>query len=236
MDPFTYDTFTAQLARTAVVDADNAGFLANLPSAISYSEMRIYQELDLLSTVSAQTGFTLTPLTRYLVFPIATFITLQDVNVITPAGTTDPDSGTRRPCRPVTKEYLDNVWGSVSGAGVPELFGFLNQNTLLFGPWPLVAYSLELVGTVRPASLSATNTTTFISTYLPTLLLIGAMIFVAGLQRNFGRQSDDPQMAVSWESQWATFVTNSLKEEMRKKFAAAAWSSMAPNPVATPSR
>lgn len=232
----TYDSYTAEVARLAVVDVDNAGFLATLPSCIDYAELRIYQDLDLLSTVSAQTGFTLTALTRYLQFPIASFITLQEVNVITPSSVTNPELGTRNPCEPVTKEFLDNVWGSVSGAGVPNKFALLNQNTLLFGPWPLAAYSLELVGTVRPTSLSPSNTTTFISTYLPSLFLMASMVFMSGQQRNFGKQSDDPAMAVSYESQYQILMKEALVEETRKKFSAAGWTSMAPNPVASPSR
>lgn len=232
----TYDTYTAEVARLAVVDVDNAGFLANLPSCIDYAELRVYQDLDLLSTVSAQTGFTLTALTRYLVVPIATFITLQQVNVLTPVGTSNPDLGTRNPCTFRSKEYLDNVWGSVTGAAVPRDFGLINQNTLIFGPWPLLGYGLEIVGTVRPASLSATNTTTFISTYLPSLFLMASMVFISGAQRNFGKQADDPAMAVSYENQYQTLMKEALVEEFRKRFAAAGWSSMMPDPVATPSR
>jgi len=232
--PLTYSDYVTELARLAVVDADNAGFLGNLPSCINYAELRIYQDLDLLSTVSAQTGFTLTALTRYLVFPISAFITLQEVNVITPYGTTNPDLGSRNPCRPVTKEYLDNVWGSVTGAAVPDSFALLNQNTLLFGPWPLQAYSLELVGTIRPTSLSASNTTTFISTYLPSLFLMASMVFISGAQRNFGKQSDDPAMAVSYESQYQILKDEALGEEIRKKFNSPSGTSMSPTPANSP--
>lgn len=236
MDPLTYDTYKAQLASMAVVDVDNAGFLASLPQIINAGEMRIYQDLDLLSTVSAQTGFTLTALTRYLVLPITAFITLQDVNILTPVGTSNPDLGTRNPCTFRSKEYLDNVWGSVTGAALPRDFALLNQNTLLFGPWPLLGYGLEIVGTVRPASLSETNTSTFISTYLPTLFLLSSMIFVSGLQRNWGKQSDDPQMAVSYMSEYEKYKTIALTEEVRKKFGSVGWTSMSPDPVASPSR
>jgi hypothetical protein len=84
--------------------------------------------------------------------------------------------------------------------------------------------------------LSATNTTTFISNYLPDVFIMASMIYVSGYQRNFGRANDDPQMAVSYESQYQALLKSALVEEARKKFDASGWSSQSPSPVATPTR
>jgi len=84
--------------------------------------------------------------------------------------------------------------------------------------------------------LSSTNTTTFISLYLPDLFLMASMIFVSGFQHNFGRQSDDPAMAQSYEGQYKTLLTGAMIEEARKKFQASAWSSMSPPVAASPTR
>jgi hypothetical protein len=106
----------------------------------------------------------------------------------------------------------------------------------LLGPYPDAAYQVEIVGTIRPDSLSATNTTTFISLYLPDLFIMASMIYVSAYQRNFGRQNDDPQMAQSYETQYKTLLQSALMEENRKKFEAAAWSSQSPSVAATPTR
>lgn len=233
---YTYGTYVTALAELAVVDAADAVFQDLLPSIIDYAEMRIYQDLDLLSTVSPQTGFSLTASNRALVLPISTFITLQDVNVLTPVGTADPNVATRNPCLPVSKEYLDMVYGSATGAGLPTFFAMINQNTLAFGPWPDAAYALEIVGTVRPESLSMSNMTTFIATYLPSLFMMASMVYITMYQRNFSAVSDDPQMGVNYESQYKALLNSATVEENRKKFASAAWSSMSPAPVATPTR
>jgi hypothetical protein len=84
--------------------------------------------------------------------------------------------------------------------------------------------------------LSATNTTTFISLYLPDLFIMASMVYVSAYQRNFGRQSDDPQMAQSYEMQYQTLLKSADLEENRKKFEAAAWSSQEPSISATPTR
>lgn len=233
---YDYVGFKTQLATVAVVDVADVNYLQNLPSAIDTAELRIYQELDLLSAVSSLTGFSLTANQRFLNVPIGTYVMLQEVNVITPVGTSDPNSGVRNPCLPVSKEFLDYTYPSVAGAGVPAFFAPLSQDRTLFGAWPDQNYALELVGVIRPSSLSMSNTTTFISTFLPDLFFAAAMVYISGYQRNFGRASDDPQMAISWEGYYQTRKAAALQEENRKKFTAAAWTSMSPAVTATPTR
>jgi hypothetical protein len=233
---YDYSSYVTALATLAVVDPANSDFQELLPSIIDYAELRIYQDLDLLSTVSPQTGFSLSTGTRTLVLPIETFITLQDVNVLTPVGTSDPNAGTRNPCLPVSKEFLDMVYGSVAGAALPSFFAMVNQNTLAFGPWPDQAYALEIVGTVRPESLSMSNMNTFIATYLPSLFMMASMVYVTAYQRNWSATSDDPQMAVNYEQQYKALLASAGGEELRKKYSSTGWTSMSPSPAATPAR
>lgn len=233
---YTYQTFVSQLALLAVVDPADTNFLADLPSVIESAELRMMQDIDLLSTVSPLTGFTLTANSRTITFPISSFITLQGVNVITPVGTTNPDLGTRNPCYPTSKEELDFSYPSVSGAGVPSRFAMVSQNQVNFGPWPAAAYSLELLATLRPASLSASNPTTFIATYLPDIFMAASMIYVTGYQRDWGAQGsvDDAQYAVSWQKFYDTRVKSAINEEVRKRFWANGWTSRSVSPTATP--
>jgi hypothetical protein len=133
---------------------------------------------------------------------------------------------------------LDAVYGSntIANRGIPQYFVPFNDNLFLFGPVPDQSYGVEIVGTYRPDSLSATNQTTFISLYLPDLFIMASMIYISAYQRNFGRQNDDPQMAVSYESQYQALLKGAAVEEARKKFEASGWTSQSPSPVATPSR
>ena len=96
--------------------------------------------------------------------------------------------------------------------------------------------AVEVVGTYRPNSLSATNTTTFISQYLPDVFIMASMIYISAYQRNFGRANDDPQMAITYESQYQALLKGASVEESRKKFEASGWTSQGPAPIATPSR
>lgn len=236
----TYSQYVTQIATLAVVEETNPAFVEILPQMITYAENRIYRDLDLLQTSTSITGYAVTAGTRSLSIPEGTLVVSEQINIITPAGQTDPDaaSATRNSCLPTTKEYLDIVYGNNSSAnrGMPTYFAPFNDNLFYFGPVPDQNYYVEIVGTIRPASLSASNTTTYLSLYFPDIFIMASMIYVSGYQRNFGRANDDPQMAVTYESQYKTLLQSATVEEARKKFEAAAWSSQSPAVVASPTR
>lgn len=231
-----YTSYVSQIATMAVVEITDPAFQVVIPEMIEYAELRIYRELDLLSTVTPNTSYSMTANNRNFTWPQGTFVTVQDINVITPAGVTNPELGNRVQLLPATKEFLNSVYSNSTGAGIPNYFAMLNDHSIVVGPWPSANYTVEIVGTVRPAPLSVSNTTTFISQYLPDLFIMASMVYISAYQRNFGRQSDDPQMAQSYESQYQELRKGALMEEFRKKFQASAWSSMTPSPVATPTR
>ena len=225
----TYSQYVDQIANLAIVPTTDPNFQILIPQMVTYAENRIYRDLDLLSTVTTYTQAATASGVRNVTIPQGTFVTIQNVNALT-------NTTTRNPLLPVTKEFLDNVWGASTNSALPKYFALLNDTTIIFGPWPNAIYPLEIIGTIRPDSLSSTNTTTFISLYLPDLFIMASMIFVSGYQRNFSRASDDPQMAVSYESQYQTLLKGAMVEEYRKKFESVGWTSMSPSPVAAPTR
>lgn len=234
----TYSQYVTQIATLAVVSETDPAFVTILPQMITYAENRMYRDLDFLFTSTSITGYTLTAGNRSLTIPQGTIVVSEQINIITPVGTVNPNAGTRNACLPVTKEWLDVVYGDSSAdyRGLPKYFVPFNDNLFLFGPFPDQNYSVEIVGTYRPDSLSSTNTTTFISLYLPDVFIMASMIYVSAYQRNFGRQSDDPQMAQSYESQYQVLLKGAAVEEARKKFESSGWSSQSPATVASPSR
>jgi len=171
-----------------------------------------------------------------LIFTQGTFVTIQNVNVFTPVGTSNPNAATRNPCLPVTKEILDYTYPDSSTAARPCMFAIFNQNTIYFGPWPDQNYSLELVGTVRFTPLSASNTSNFLSTYFDDLYVQASMIFISQYQRQFSATANDPQMPGAFEAQYQALLKSATVEERRKSFQSVAWTSQSPSPVASPSR
>jgi hypothetical protein len=245
MAGLTYTTYKTQIAQMAVVAEDDPNFLAILPMMIDYANLRICRDLDLLFTSASLygAGYKLTGGNRNLSFSQdlgsgTSFVVSEQINLITPAGQTNPNTATRTPLMPTTKEFLDAVYGSslTANLGQPKYFAPFNDTAFLVGPVPDADYYVEVVGTIRPAPLSVSVPTTFISQYLPDVLVMASMIYISAYQRNFGKESDDPQMAQSYENQYQLLLKSAGVEEARKKFESAAWSSQSPATVASPTR
>ena len=222
----------------AVVPTTDTNFQIILPQMILYAELRMQRDLDFLSTQISNSSYSLTASSSTLTIPTSAFVVMETFEVI-------DGSGNSAPLLPVTKEFIQNVYGTGSSTGLPQYFavyggdsattGLTSQN-MIIGPIPDLNYSIRLTGTVRSAPLSATNTQTYISVYLPDMFIMASMIYISAFQRNFGRLNDDPQMAQTYESQYQALKTSALIEENRKKFQAAAWTSYSPAPAASPTR
>jgi hypothetical protein len=236
----TWVTFTASVANFLVIPVTDANFIAAIPNIIDDAEQRMYRDLDLQNTVYRDSSVALVAGNRNFTEATSTangpFLVTQQFNAITPAGTTNPELGTRNPLTPCSKEMLDVLFPSSIGSGVPQYFAPINQNSFIVGPWPDQNYTIEVVGTQRPAPLSATNTTTLLSLYFPDLFLDAGLSIGAGYLKDYGAQTDDPQSGMSWESRYQKNLVSAQTEEARKRFTSAGWSSASPAPLATPPR
>lgn len=233
-----YTDYVSSLSNLMPVPSDDPNFATDLPNIIADAELRIYRDLDLLNTVVRDTSGTLSTSTRTLNLPstLGTFVVTEEINIITPAGTSNPELGTRNPLVPMSKEALDFMWPNSTGSTVPQYFAMVSQSTVIVGPWPAAAYSVEVVGTIRPPQLSSTVTTTLLSVYFPDLLLAASMARAAAYMKNYGASVDDPRQAITWEAHYSTLLQSAQVEEMRKKFVSQGWSPKQPAPLATPPR
>lgn len=236
-DYSTYITDVGSALEVPVVDATLAAPFINddynnwLPRAIEYAEQRIYRELDLLFTHISDASTNLTANQRRFVLPSSqgTFIVVEEVNVTGPSGAAQ--------LLPVSKQYLDAAWpsnSSITAPSVPTVWCPFDQTSIFVGPPSDTAYPIEIVGTIRPAPLSSTNTTTVLTNYLPDLFMAGTMISWTGFIRDYGQSSDDPALAMSWEKVYETALASAGIEEVRKKMMSAGWNARLPSPIATP--
>lgn len=235
--PLTWSSYQAQLGSLLVLPnyASNADFQLVLPSIVNYSELRILRELDLI-TVTTEGAVALVAGTRTATIP-SSIIIANSVNLVTPAATA-PAAGTRNPLQRISLEMLNYMYPSQASAdrGPPEYYAMLTDTTMVFAPTPDAAYQVEAIGPIRPETLSATNTSTWISTNMPDLFIAASMIFASGYQQNFGAQADDPKMAQSWEMQYQALVGSAQVEEARRRAASTGWQPFSPTPLAQPPR
>jgi len=244
----TYNGWVTQVANLAVmqtttvndvVQGVDAPFNALLPDALNYAELRIQRDLDLLQLFE-NNSYTLNASTNTLAVPVTDFVTIQTIQI------------NGLPLLPVANEFIQNVYTSAGQTGAPQYFAiqggdnatYGNTSTIiLFGPTADQNYPVYIRGTARLPSLytyanqaQASTSTTFISTWLPDLLIQASLIFISQFQRNFVPTANDPQMPGSYEYQYQQLLRGAQAEEGRKKFAASGWTSYSQPVVATPGR
>ncbi len=251
--PLVYNTWATAVATLAVEDVQTVSgvvvgvsdaFSALLPQLLNYAELRIQRDLDFLSSVTSR-PYALVTGNNQLALPATDFITVQTIQI--------NNAGATFPLLPVAKEYLQNVWGTAASTAMPTVFamsggdlatGGNTFNNILVGPYPDANYAVTVFGTQRLPSLYenavaglADTATTFISQFLPDLLVQASLIPTAQYQRNFGNQSDNaPAMPGSYEAQYENLLKGAIVEEARRKFSASGWTSYSPAFVATPGR
>jgi hypothetical protein len=239
---------TSGTSPNSLVTSTDPSFQAIIPQMLNYAELRIQRDLDFLATQNS-VNYTTTGNSNLLQIPQSTFITVQTIQI-------NDGAGSVTPLLPVAKDFLQNVYATASAStpSIPQYFamsggdwsdgtGGATTRNILLGPWPDASYTVTVTGTSRQPTLNnynyvgaADTNYTFISQYLPDLLIMASMIYISAYQRNFGRQSDDPQMAQSYEAQYQVLLKGAMIEEARKKFQSAAWTAYSPSPVAAPTR
>jgi len=192
--PLTYNSYVTQIATLAVVDTQTVGGIVQgvdqafndlIPQMLNYAELRIQRDLDLLN-LKTSSPITISAGVNLLQINVDDFVTLQTITLAS--------GDIRYTLLATTVEWLQNVYNStaVSARGRPKYFamyggdrntGGNSQINVLFGPYSDASYSGTVTGTIRQPSLAknsatpvaASTGTTFISSYLPDLLIMACM-------------------------------------------------------------
>lgn len=228
---FTYASYQAAVVTQIPSLTTDPNFQTVLPDAIDYAELSISRDLDLVA--------------NHGLLPLGS--TSIGINTIPlPSGVIVLESlfqGTFNvPVTPASQDYIRAVWaGAANGPprnymviGAASGAGWTPGMQVLLGPAPDAAYALTGYATERAETLSATNTSTFISTQLPDLFWAATMIFWSGYNRNFGAMTDQPPQAMSWGGEYARILKSASTEEARRKYQSTGWIAESPTPNANP--
>ncbi len=214
-------------------EVGSADFTAILPSLIDDAEQRIYRELNFLAQRTENTSLTTTSGNRYISLSSTSLpcMVVEQIALFTPAGSSAA-SGTRVQLQgPVSLDFINMVWPNAASTSTPALtsqgyWGMYNDNTVVIGPTADASYTVGVTGVFRPLPMSASNTTTYLGTYYPDLLLSACMVFGAAYQRDFGAMSEDPAKGLSWESHFSAERQSALEEEARRRGESTGWTPM----------
>lgn len=238
MSTLNYDSYVTTLANMFPISSADAGFLTFVPDNIRSAENRIYRDLDLVAVqVTDATALTSSG-NRDFTLPTGTgtFITVDQINLISPAGSLS-SAGYRQPLIPASPEYIDLTYPSgPQSTGQPRFYGRRSDTLVILGPSPDRGYYLEVIGVQRPTPLSSGNSSTPLTQYVPDLFMAAAMVHAYSFMKDFGATTDNPQGAISWETQYQTLLRSAVIEQARAKFFGEGWTSESPSPIATPAR
>jgi hypothetical protein len=257
LNPLSFNAWVQTVGVMAVaqtqVSAGVWGFVdaplqAVVGQMLNYAEARIQRDIDALQARSSNT-YALTVGNSLLSIPINDFLAIETLE------TTQVSNGivvNSTPLIPVSKEFIQNCYSGVFSTGMPKYYAMYgdtfgdgantNVNVLL-GPPPNFAYPVRVTGVIRMPSLfqfatpgPADTSYTYISQWLPDLLLLASMIFISAYQRNWTANSDDPAMPVNYEKQYRTLLAGAIAEENRKKGLGSGYSAYSTPVTATPTR
>ena len=237
-------TILAQAAAAPAYDlSTNVDFQNSLPQFSQYAEARMYKEMIFLATRTTEESAQFVAGNAYFAVALLPnpIIVVEGFAAITPVGRSS-ETGTRWEFDPVSLDYLDLVFPTSSTTSAPDdastaqrCWAMYDNATIKYGPTMDAAYTGSVTGIFAPTPLSSSFTDTYLTLNWMPQFIACSMISVTGWMRNYGAQSDDPKMAVSWEDQYQKLSQSMLLEEQRRRGSATGWSPMGPT-VGQPQR
>ena len=172
----TYAELTAKIRNYTEVDS-NVFTQSIIDGFILDAEYRILREVDsdnnrkyATATVVASQAYVNTP-------SVGTDQTLiiREAQIIPSAVYTGPNA---------VVEYRDtgfiNEYNASNAQGLPKYFSYWDEQNIVLAPIPDLTYTMQLNYTLKPAGLSATNTTTYLSQQFPSGLLYACLVEAYG--------------------------------------------------------
>jgi hypothetical protein len=158
-------------------EVDSNVFTATIVNGfILDAEWRIQRDVDSDNNRAYATA-TIIAAQPYVSTPLLTSQTLiiREAQIIPGGAYTGPNA---------VVEYRDtgfiNEYNATNAQGLPKYFSYWNENQLVLAPIPDLTYTMQLNYTLKPAGLSASNTTTYLSQQFPSGLLYACLVEAYG--------------------------------------------------------
>ena len=171
----TYAELTAKIRNYTEVDS-NVFTQSIIDGFILDSEYRILREVDSDNNRKYATA-TIIAAQPYVSTPLLTSQTLiiREAQIIPSANYTGPNA---------VVEYRDtgfiNEYNASNATGLPKYFSYWDEENIVVAPIPDLTYTMQINYILKPAGLSVSNTTTYLSNQFPTGLLYACLVEAYG--------------------------------------------------------
>jgi hypothetical protein len=153
---------------TVLSDTIINGFIEN-------AEFRVLREVDSDSNRSFKTA-QLVASQRYIDVP-ADCLVVRSAQIVDSDGVASADN----------REFLEykdtnfmSEYNPTDATGVPKYYSYWDEDTLVLAPVPDAEYTIQINYVLKPAALTATNTTTYLSLNFPNGLLYACLVEAYG--------------------------------------------------------
>ena len=173
---------------------------------INDAEFRILREVDSDNNRRYATANVLTS-TRFIDTPTNALI-IRSAQIVDSDGTASADNRDFLQFRDTSFMSEFNPTGAT---GVPKYYSWWDQDTIVMAPTPDATYTIQLNYVLKDPGLSATNTTTYLSTYFPNGLLY------ACLAEAYGFLKGPVDMLQLYDSKYVEAVKGFSIEQMGRR-------------------
>ena len=174
----TYSELVTQIREYTETDS-NVFTTVIVNDFIEHAELRIFRDVDLDVFRKYQTA-TLTSGDPFISMPGATptdFEFARYITIFSPSGSLGGLTDNERVyLQKKDTSFISEYAPNRTSTGIPKYYANWDNDTIILAPTPNAAYTIELAYNALPTGLSSSNTTTWVSTNAPQLLLYACLV------------------------------------------------------------
>ena len=174
----TYSELVTQIREYTETDS-NVFTTVIVNDFIEHAELRIFRDVDLDVFRKYQTA-TLTSGDPFISMPGAVptdFEFARYITIFSPSGSLGGLTDNERVyLQKKDTSFISEYAPNRTSTGIPKYYANWDNDTIILAPTPNAAYTIELAYNAQPTGLSSSNTTTWVSTNVPQMLLYACLV------------------------------------------------------------
>ena len=209
----TYSELVTQIREYTETDS-NVLTTTIVNDFIEHAELKIFRQVDLdvfrkykTATLTAGDAFISMPGAIPTDFEYARYINIFGTSGLSGSSLTAND---RVFLDKRDRSFMNEYRSDRTATGVPKYYANWDNDTILLAPAPNAAYTIELAYNALPTGLSSSNTTTWVSNNMPTLLLYACLTEAFKFLKN-------PNMASMYAQSYQELLTPLAAEQVGRR-------------------